>query len=70
MLVVHTRIVDIVGDIIRIRVATSGSGRAGGPCLGDLARGESRATAALQTLAREAVLKIEKKAAWIYTETT
>jgi V/A-type H+-transporting ATPase subunit B len=38
MLVVHTRIVDIVGDIIRIRVATFGSGRAGGPCLGDLAR--------------------------------
>ncbi len=38
MLMVHTRIVDIVGDIIRIRVAASGRAGAGGPCLGDLAR--------------------------------
>ncbi|WP_349360322.1 V-type ATP synthase subunit B [Stappia sp.] len=37
MLVSHTRVVDIVGDIIRIRV-TQTAGGAGGPCLGDLAR--------------------------------
>ena len=37
MLVSHTRVVDIVGDIIRIRVNDTGRG-AGGPCLGDLAR--------------------------------
>ncbi len=37
MLVSHTRIFDIVGDIIRIKVASSGSGDENRPCLNDLA---------------------------------
>jgi len=37
MLVSHTRIVDIVGDIIRIQVSSTKSESEGRPCLGDLA---------------------------------
>ena len=37
MLVSHTRIVDIVGDIIRIQVSSSRNESEGRPCLGDLA---------------------------------
>lgn len=37
MLVSHTRIVDIVGDIIRIMVSSTKSEAEGRPCLGDLA---------------------------------
>ncbi|GGE76702.1 V-type ATP synthase subunit B [Stappia taiwanensis] len=38
MLVSHTRIVDIVGDIIRIRAGAGAGKGEGQPCLGDLAR--------------------------------
>ena len=37
MLVSHTRIVDIVGDIIRTQVSSTKSESEGRPCLGDLA---------------------------------
>ena len=37
MLVSHTRIVDIVGDIIRIKVSSDRKASEGRPCLGDLA---------------------------------